>query len=96
MKSWIKIGILLALIVGIPLGTVTALTASEYQISWWTVDSGGGISQSTNGQYTVQGTIGQPDAGSAAGSAYTLDGGFWHGITTAIREWFVHLPLVIR
>jgi len=71
----------------------TALAAGDYQINWWTVDNGGGTSQSADGQYALSGTIGQPDAGSAAGSEYTLNGGFWHGLWADI---LIHLPLVKR
>jgi hypothetical protein len=49
--------------------------AQQYSIDWFTVDGGGGAS--SNGQYTITGTIGQPDAGHLAGGNYTLDGGFW-------------------
>lgn len=74
----------------------TALAADGYQINWWTVDGGGGRSQSAEGQYTLVGTIGQPDAGSAAGGEYTLKGGFWQAIGAAIQEFLIHLPLIIR
>jgi hypothetical protein len=71
------------------------LAAGSYNLSWWTVDSGGG-SSSGNG-YTLSGTIGQPDAGAAAvGGGYTLAGGFWHGGAVALAETNVYLPLVVR
>ena len=47
-----------------------------YDLSWWTVD-GGGTTSGTGGVYALAGTIGQPDAGTLSGGAYTLDGGFW-------------------
>jgi hypothetical protein len=74
----------------------TALAANGYQINWWTVDNGGGRSQSADGQYALSGTIGQPDAGSSTGGEYTLNGGFWHGLGAAIQEFLIHLPLVSR
>jgi hypothetical protein len=50
--------------------------AQTYSIDWHKIAGGGGAS--SNGQYTVTGTIGQPDAGVAmAGGAYSLTGGFW-------------------
>jgi hypothetical protein len=49
--------------------------AQTYSIDWHTVDSGGGTS--SNGQYSVSGTIGQPDAGTMSGGQYSLTGGFW-------------------
>jgi len=55
-------------------GVVTGRT-QPYEISWFTVDGGGGVS--SGGAYSVSGTIGQPDAGQLAGGSYTLSGGFW-------------------
>jgi hypothetical protein len=50
--------------------------AQQYSIDWYTIDGGGGTS--SNGQYVVSGTIGQPDAGgSMTGGNYSLTGGFW-------------------
>ena len=48
-----------------------------YEISWYTVDGGGGVSSSE--QYSLTGTVGQPDAGYSAGGQYELPGGFWPG-----------------
>src|SRR5271169_2408626 len=50
--------------------------AQSYSIDWYKVAGGGGTS--TNGQYAVSGTIGQPDAsGAMTGGSYSLTGGFW-------------------
>ena len=50
--------------------------AQQYSIDWHKISGGGGTS--TNGQYSVTGTIGQPDAGGAmTGGSYSLTGGFW-------------------
>jgi hypothetical protein len=56
--------------------------AQSYSIDWFTIDGGGGTS--SNGQYVVSGTIGQPDAGRLAGGGFSLDGGFW-GIVAAVQ-----------
>jgi len=50
---------------------------SQYEISWYTIDGGGG--QSSGGPYVLVGTIGQPDAAYSSGGAYELLGGFWTG-----------------
>jgi hypothetical protein len=48
----------------------------QYSINWFKVAGGGGTS--SNGQYTVSGTIGQPDASVAmTGGSYSVTGGFW-------------------
>jgi hypothetical protein len=50
--------------------------AQSYSIDWYKVSGGGGTS--TGGQYSVSGTIGQPDAsGAMTGGNYSLTGGFW-------------------
>ena len=50
--------------------------AQPYSIDWYRIAGGGGTS--SNGQYTVTGTIGQHDAGGPlAGGPYALTGGFW-------------------
>ena len=53
-----------------------AQTGGNYDLSWFTIDGGGGTS--TGGVYSVSGTIGQPDAGGPmSGGNYSLTGGFW-------------------
>ncbi|MDD5140789.1 MAG: hypothetical protein PHY43_11080 [Verrucomicrobiales bacterium] len=53
-----------------------ALYAQQYSVDWYNVADGGGTS--TNGQYSVSGTIGQPDAsGAMSGGQYSVTGGFW-------------------
>lgn len=56
---------------------LTLSTASaQYAIPWHTIDGGGGTS--TDGVYSVTGTIGQPDAGATmTNGQYTVTGGFW-------------------
>jgi hypothetical protein len=50
--------------------------AQSYSVDWYKVAGGGGTS--SNGQYTVSGTIGQHDAGQQmSGGNYSLTGGFW-------------------
>ena len=44
------------------LGIVLAQTGGPYDLTWSTAD-GGGYTFSSGGNYTLGGTIGQPDAG---------------------------------
>ena len=46
--------------------SVLAMSGGDYEISWSTIDGGGG--RSTGGDYALTGTIGQPDAGEMAGA----------------------------
>jgi hypothetical protein len=52
--------------------------SAQFAIDWFTIDGGGGTS--SNNTYVVSGTIGQPDAGSLTGGAYSVEGGFWPAI----------------
>ena len=49
--------------------------AQNYSVNWHVVAAGGGVS--TNFQYAVSGTIGQPAVGHLTGGPYAIDGGFW-------------------
>jgi len=67
-----------------------------YQVSWWTVDSGGGAGgrSSSGASYTLSATFAQPDANpqQAMSGSYALTGGFW---PTARLE-RVFLPMTYR
>lgn len=80
-------------------GGLTGLVRAQvnsYNLSWWTVDGGGGTS--TGGSYILNGTLGQPDAGTvASGGGYTLAGGFWHGgVAATPAEMKVYLPMLTK
>ena len=60
-----------------------AQTAGDYDLTWSTVDGGGGTF-STGGTYELGGTIGQPDAGGLSGGTYTLEGGFWSAAASTL------------
>ena len=58
------------------LSLTLTLHAQQYSIDWYKIAGGGGTS--TNSQYSLTGTIGQPDAGGAmSGGNYSVTGGFW-------------------
>jgi hypothetical protein len=55
---------------------VLACHAQSYTIDWNKIAGGGGTD--SGGNYSISGTIGQPDASSAmTGGNYSLTGGFW-------------------
>ncbi len=72
-------------------GGALAQSGGGYDLSWNTMDGGGG--RSSAGQYTLDGTIGQPDAGMMTGGTYALTGGFW---TQGGGGYRIFLPLVLR
>ena len=71
-------------------GALAAVQSIE--LDWWTVDGGGGR-ELQSGPYSLQGTIGQPDASTLSNGDYTLEGGFWGGIPPT---YVIFLPLVER
>jgi len=65
--------------------------STGYDLSWWTVDGGGG--QLSAGGYVLDGTTGQPDASAPlTAGGYTLAGGFWSGSVTPHHS--LYLPIV--
>lgn len=64
------------LLVPLLVSTARAQTASGYDLTWSTIDAGGGTFSAGSG-FTVGGTIGQPDAGTHSGAGFMLIGGFW-------------------
>ena len=57
--------------------TLTAPALCDYTIPWYSIDGGGATS--TGGQYSLTGTIGQPDTGQSSGDNYVLSSGFRPG-----------------
>jgi hypothetical protein len=75
-------------------GLARAQTGGGYDLTWSTIDSGGG--NATGGNYTLDGTIGQADAGSLSGGRYILNGGFWTATVSVVLDQFVYLPLILK
>src|SRR3990170_2464108 len=69
-----------------------AQTGGGYDLTWSTIDGGGGAS--TGGDYSLAGTVGQPEHGALAGGQYNAEGGFWAMFSETIYRIF--LPLVLR
>jgi hypothetical protein len=92
-RKWrFRVTVMIALIAMVTTGAALA-SNQAYTLDWWTVDGGGWTS--SGGNYTLGGTIGQPDAGVMQGGAYTLVGGFWGGTLTE-GDYEIYLPAVIR
>lgn len=54
----------------------SAVAAQNFTIDWYTIDGGGGTS--AGGNFSLSGTIGQPDAGETmTGAGFALCGGLW-------------------
>jgi hypothetical protein len=65
-----------------------------YTLDWWTVDGGGAMSLAGGGGYSLDGTIGQPDAQVWGDGNYILTGGFW-GVLME-KGCHIYLPIVWR
>jgi hypothetical protein len=103
MKSLATVGCALLVVIAL-LALAGGTTAQEgvgspagigvsYDLSWWTVDDGG-YTFSSEGEYELGGTIGQPDAwrGATTG-AYSLSTGFW---SCGPARYDTFLPLVLK
>ena len=71
LKQIIPVVILFAI------SSACAQSSGGYDLSWNTIDGGGGTSSGDD--YVLKGTIGQPDAGAMTGSGFALHGGVWPG-----------------
>jgi hypothetical protein len=90
LKRWLVACLLLLLS-----ATALAQSGGGYDLTWSTVDGGGGTF-SPGGGYSLGGTAGQPDAGLLTGGEYTLAGGFWRGGAVPAPQHVLYLPLVLR
>ncbi len=72
-------------------GVFAAAQTNGYNIERWTLDNGGGVSAAD--QYSLVGTIGQPDASTVmTGETYGLTGGYWGTVSARM----IFLPLILR
>ena len=91
-----------SLICGVVLAFLTSTgQAQSFSIPWFTFDGGGG--PSSGGSFSLNGTIGQPDAGTMSSGNYSLAGGFWGASQTPppvgsviIKVWVVDGQLHLR
>ena len=55
----------------------SAQSGGDYELTWSTIDGGGGTS--SGGPYVLTGTMSQPEAGAMSGGEYEILAGFWPG-----------------
>ena len=77
---------------GLLLPAASALAGNSFELSWSVVGAGGGASE--GGDYALQGTAGQPEAGEATGGIYTLASGYWSNLVETNYDLFI--PVVTR
>jgi hypothetical protein len=88
-KSRIGLAIAALLLLLFFVTILSAQSGGGFDLTWSTVDGGGGTS--TGGNFVLRGTAGQPDAGAMSGGNFTLQGGFWAGAPHAPT---LYLPLI--
>jgi hypothetical protein len=71
--------LLLAAASGAALHAARGQSDGSFDLSWNTIDGGGGISSGSSvfGAFAVVGTAGQPDAGIMNSDGFSINGGFW-------------------
>jgi hypothetical protein len=94
MQRGIMIPVAVVVLLGAVATAVLAQTGGDYDLSWSTVDGGGG--SSSGGEYVLDGTIGQPDAGAMTGAGYSLQGGFWRSGGSAAADRYVYLSIIMK
>ena len=75
-----RILLILMLLLTLMMGLAQAQSGGNFDLSWHTVDGGGG--ESSGGEFSLRGSAGQADAGALTGGDFELLGGFWHGPIT--------------
>src|SRR5512136_1869901 len=98
MKNILIATLALALVATIPAlalaqtgGGPSTSSGAGYDLTWYTIDNGGGTAAGVGppGPYSLNGTVGQPDASAWSGGGYTLVGGFWGGAGPAgVPSWY--------
>ena len=58
---------------------------AQFDMAWSTVDGGGGAMSGGNG-LSLEGTVGQADAGFASGNGFEMWGGYWEIGRASCRE----------
>ena len=87
-KPWIVLPVLIVLIT---LVVTPVMAAGIMEIDRYIIGSGGGTA--TGGDYTLNGTIGQPVIGNASHANLDLCSGFWCKIVDYYKT---ILPLILR
>ncbi len=96
MKRILIVSLLIAVMAFATIATVHAQWGGGYDLTWNTIDSGGGESNADGG-YTLDGTIGQSDASKTMrGGGFTLTGGFWSGVNIITVNYQVYLPMILH
>jgi len=91
-RKWLFLSLAIILVL-VPI--TLAVASVSFDLSWWSVDGGGGLS--SEGVYNLQGVAGQPDAGLLQSDDFSLAGGYLGGASALPpTQHDLLLPLVAR
>lgn len=94
MRKLTVITITLALLLGLAAGIARAGSSAHYAVNWQVLAGGGG--PVATGGVSLNGTLGQPVVGPAAGGGVTLGAGYWCGSSSRSAGFELYLPLILR
>jgi hypothetical protein len=86
----LALGLLCVLVL---IGSVLAMSSTNYRLDWFTPLTGGGGGPAGSTNYAVNLTVGQTASGAASSPSYQACLGYWCGTG---GQWRVYLPLVVR
>jgi hypothetical protein len=95
LKAWLAlVGSVVLCAIALLLVSPATRAMESPTLGWFTVDGGGGAATDA-GRSLLTGSIGQPDAGLLTSGGFSLGGGFWDSVVTAV-EHDIYLPLIMR
>ncbi|MDZ4756056.1 MAG: hypothetical protein SGJ11_16355 [Phycisphaerae bacterium] len=60
---------------------ILSVAGPDLQLTWHSMDGGGGTLEAA--AWSIDGSVGQCDAGESVGGVWSLSGGFWPGVPVA-------------
>ena len=95
MKMYLLVFLVVAVVLSLGIGMVYAQSGGGYDLSWWTIDGGGG--RIAAGGYVLDGSIGQSDASEPlVAGGYELTGGFWAGDGDGPTHSKIYMPMMLK
>jgi hypothetical protein len=85
---------LLLLAILVVASIASAGDSASYSLNWQVLSGGGAPAESSSGQVSLNGTLGQTAIGPSSTGEVTLGAGFWYGL--GIRILKVFLPIILH
>ena len=94
MKKHLLTVLLLVLLLLLAAGGALAAASASYSMPWHVLSAGGAPAESSSGDVSLNGTLGQTAIGSSSGSHTSIWAGFWHSLGEVLKDLF--MPLIRR